>query len=116
MTHIRASKLTIIGSDNGLSPGRRQAIIWTDAGILLIGHLGINFSEIWIEIYTFSFKENAFENVVWKMAAILSRPQCVNCIAATMDTRNREIVRDSAKHNLWTEKCRRITQVYDIIQ
>ena len=30
------SKLTGIGSDNGLSPGRRQAIIWTNAGIVLI--------------------------------------------------------------------------------
>ena len=40
----------IIGSDNGLSPGRRQAIIWTNAGILLIGPLGTNFSEILIEI------------------------------------------------------------------
>ena len=28
-------KLTNIGSDNGLAPGRRQAIIWTNAGILL---------------------------------------------------------------------------------
>ena len=28
--------LTIICSDNGLSPGRRQAIIWNNAGILLI--------------------------------------------------------------------------------
>ena len=27
VTHIRVGKLTIIGSDNGLSPGRRQAII-----------------------------------------------------------------------------------------
>ena len=27
-------------------------------------------------------QENAFENVVWKMAAILSRPQCVNLWAA----------------------------------
>ena len=36
MTHICVSKLTIIGSDNGLSPGRRQAIIWTNAGILFI--------------------------------------------------------------------------------
>ena len=36
VTHICVSKLTIIGSDNGLSPGRRQAIIWTYAGILLI--------------------------------------------------------------------------------
>ena len=37
-------KLTIIGSDNGLSPGRRLAINWTSTGILLIGPLGINFS------------------------------------------------------------------------
>ena len=49
--------ITIIASDNGLSPGRRQAIIWTSAGILLIGPLGTNFSEIFIEIITFSFKK-----------------------------------------------------------
>ena len=55
MTHICVSKLTIIGSDNGLSPGRRQAIIWTNAGILLIGPLGTNFSEISITILAFSF-------------------------------------------------------------
>ena len=48
--HICASKLTIIVSDNGLSPGRRQAIIWTNGGILLIWSLGTNFSEILIEI------------------------------------------------------------------
>ena len=42
--------LTIVGSDNGLSPGRRQAIIWTNAGILSIGSLGTNLSEILIEI------------------------------------------------------------------
>ena len=46
VTHICVSKLTIIGSDNGLSPGRRQAIIWTNAWILLIGPLGTNFSDI----------------------------------------------------------------------
>ena len=61
MTHICVGKLTIIGSDNGLLPGRRQAIICTNAGILRT-----NFNEILIEIYT-----------IWKMAAILSRPQCV---------------------------------------
>ena len=54
---IYASVLTIIASDNGLSPGWHQAIIWTSAGILLIGPLGTNFSEIWIEIITFSFKK-----------------------------------------------------------
>ena len=57
VTHICVSKLTIIGSDNGLSPGRRQAIIWTNAGLLLIGPLGTNFSEILIGISTFSFKK-----------------------------------------------------------
>ena len=57
VTHICVSKLTIIGSDNGLSPDRRQAIIWTNAGILLIGPLGTNFSEILIEILKFSFKK-----------------------------------------------------------
>ena len=30
--------------ENGLSPGRRQAIIWTNVGILLIRKLGANFS------------------------------------------------------------------------
>ena len=56
VTHICVGKLTIIGSDNGLSPERRQAIIWTNAGILLIGPLETNFSEILIEIQTFSLK------------------------------------------------------------
>ena len=40
-----------------LSPGRCHAIIWTNAGILLIGPLGTNFSEILNEIDTFSFKK-----------------------------------------------------------
>ena len=57
VTHICIFKLIIIGSDNGLSPGRRQAIIWTNAGIYIIGPLGTNFSEIVNEILTFSFKE-----------------------------------------------------------
>ena len=55
--HISISKLTIIASDNGLSPDRRQAIIWTNAGLLLIGALWTNFSEILIEILTSSFKK-----------------------------------------------------------
>ena len=57
MTHICVSKLTIIGSDDGLSPGRCQTIIWTNAGILLIGPLGTYFSEFLIEILIFSFKK-----------------------------------------------------------
>ena len=41
---------TIIASENDLSPDQHQAIILTNAGILLIGPLGTNFSEILIEI------------------------------------------------------------------
>ena len=55
VTHICVSNLTIIGSDNSLSPDRRQAIIWTSAGLLLLGPLGANFSEILIEIPKVSF-------------------------------------------------------------
>ena len=57
LTHICVDKLTNIDSDNGLSPERRQAIIWTNVGILLIGPLGTNFSEILIEIQTLSLKK-----------------------------------------------------------
>ena len=52
VTHICVGNLTIIGSDNGLSPGRRQAIPLTNAGILLIGPLETNTSEIFIGIKT----------------------------------------------------------------
>ena len=46
-----------IGSNNGLSPGQRQDIIWTNAGIVLIRPLGTNFGEISIQIHIFSFKK-----------------------------------------------------------
>ena len=71
MTHICVSKLTIIGSDNGLSPGQRQAIIWTNARILLIRPSGTNFSEILIEIHKFSFKKMHF-----KTSSVKWRPFC----------------------------------------
>ena len=57
VTHIFVSKLAIIGSDNGLSPERRQAIIGTNDGLLLIGILGTDFGEILSEMYTFSVKK-----------------------------------------------------------
>ena len=55
--YVCVGNLTISGSDNDLSPGRRQAIIWTNARILSIGPLGTHFSEISTEIITFSFKK-----------------------------------------------------------
>ena len=113
VTHICVGNLAIIGSDNCLSPGRRHAIIWTDAGILLIGPSETDFNEILIKNHTFSFKKiylkmspdskvheanmgpiwgrqdpggpqvgpmNFAIWVVWKMAAILSWPPCVNIL------------------------------------
>ena len=66
-------KLTIIGSDNGLSPERHQANIWTNAGILLIGTLGTNFCEILSEIHTFSFKK-----MLLKTSSVKWRPFCLS--------------------------------------
>ena len=77
VTHICLGELTIIGSDNGLSSGWHQAIIWTSAGILLVGPLETNLSEIWIEIQTFLFKKMHLK-MSKKIAAILSGPQCFN--------------------------------------
>ena len=72
VTHICIGNLTIIGSDNGLSPGRRQAIIWTNAAILLIGPIGTNFSEILIKIITFIFKKMSS-----KLSSGKRRPSCL---------------------------------------
>ena len=72
VTHIWVDNLTtIIGSDNGLSPDRRQAIIWTSAGILLIWPLGTNFSEMLIKIHSSSLKKMHV-----KMSSAKRRPFC----------------------------------------
>ena len=72
VTHICVGNITITGSDNGLSPHRRQAIIWTNAGVLLIGHIGTNFSEISTEILTFSVKK-----MLLKASSAKWRPFCL---------------------------------------
>ena len=105
MTQICVSNLTTTGSDNGLSPSRRQAIIWTNAGILLIGPLGTNFSEILIEIHTFSFKKMhlkigtnfseilieihtfSFKKMHLKMSSGKWRPFCVSLNVLTSHVR-----------------------------
>ena len=77
LTHLPRCRIyasvnwVIIGSDSCLSPGRRQALIWTSAGVLFIRTLGTNFSEIWSEIHIFSFK-----TVHWKMSSAKWRPFC----------------------------------------
>ena len=82
--HICVSRLNIIGSDNGLSPGRRQAVIWTNAGILFIGPLGTNFSELLIEILTFSFKKMRL-----KVSSAKWRPFCLGLNVLTTKTGER---------------------------
>ena len=73
-------KLTIIGSDNGLLPGRCQAIIlvlnqcWNIVNWTLRNKRQWNFDRN-STIFT---EENMFENVFCEMMSILSQPQCVN--------------------------------------
>ena len=72
VTHTCVGNIIIIGSDNGFSPRRCQAIIWTNAKILSIGSLGTNFSEISIEINISSFKKMPL-----KMLSAKFRPSCL---------------------------------------
>ena len=75
VTHICVGKITIISSDYCFSPGRHQASIWANAGTLLIGPIGTDFSEILTEIYTFSFKKMHL-----KMSFAKWRPFCLNVL------------------------------------
>ena len=79
-TQLCICKININGSDKGLSSGRRQAIIWTNAGILLIGPLRTNFSEILREIHSFSFKKMHL-----KMSSAKWRPFCLGLNELTSD-------------------------------
>ena len=81
MTHICVSDLTSIASDNGLSPGRRQAIIRTNGGIIAYNNnksLRNKLQWIFSRNSNIFIQENAFESVVCEKAAISSRPQWVN--------------------------------------
>ena len=97
VTHICVGDLTIIGSDDGLSPVRRQAIIWTNAGILLIEPLGTNFNEILVEIHTFSFKKMHL-----KMSSGKWRSFCLGLNVLTRISRLRNFTRSCDKTSLFT--------------
>ena len=86
VTHICVSKHSILGSDNGLSPGRRQAIIWTNAGILLIWQSGTKFSEILIEIHKFPFKKMHL-----KTSSAKWRPFCLGLNVIILTTRTQAL-------------------------
>ena len=55
--HMGSCSWVNIGSGNGLSPVRRQAITWTNTDLLFVGHIGTNISEIWIKKQIFSFNK-----------------------------------------------------------
>ena len=92
VTHICVGILTIIGSDYGLSPGQRQAIIWTNAGILLIGPWGTNFSEILIGIQTFSLKK-----IRLKMSSAKCRPFCLGLNMLTTTLAMQSLISDVSR-------------------
>ena len=70
---IYTSALTVIGSDNSLLSGGRQAIIWTNVNWTPRNKFNQNFNR---NAYI-SVRKNTFQNVVPNMMAILSRPQWV---------------------------------------
>ena len=76
VTHICISRLTIIGSDNGLSPSHYLNQCWNIVNLTPRNKLQWNID--WNSYI--SIQENGFEMVVCVMAAILSWPQCVNSL------------------------------------
>ena len=78
MAHIYASKSIIIGLDNGLSPGRRQAIIWINARMPLIGRLWTNFRENLIGTHVFPFKKTNLKMLSGKWRAFSLRLNVLN--------------------------------------
>ena len=75
--HMVQMKLFIFSSANSLSSVRWKAISWTITDLLSTKPLGTNASEIWSKMDIYSTKsQNAFENIVYKMATILLKPPC----------------------------------------
>ena len=70
--HICISKLTILDLDNGLSPGRCQASHYLNQGWNIVNWILRNKPQWNLNRNSYiSIQENVFENIVWKVAAIL---------------------------------------------
>ena len=104
VTHICVGKLTIIGWDNGLSPSRRQAIIWTNAGILLIQTVGTNFSEILSKTQMFSFKKMHLNmlSVKWRQLGLHELNHSCGCLVSIINDseQNKHGLRQ-VRHDVW---------------
>ena len=67
----------MVHAGNGLIPLWYQAITWINNDILSIGPLETNLLNFYKNLNTF-IQENALENLVYKMSAILLKPQSIN--------------------------------------
>ena len=119
--HICVGNLTSIGSDNGLLPGQGQAIIWTDVGILSIWSLGTNFSEILIEIETFSFKKmhlTMSSGKWWTFCLCLNvlRKQVLHTYQGLTRRRSKHWVRLKLRHYKIIQKIEKIIQKQNMQQ
>ena len=96
LTHICGNKLTTIGSDNGLSPGRHRAIIVTNAGILLIGPLATSSSEMLFEIHMTSSKKIHLKMLSGKMRPFcFGRDVLISCCVMSVERCLNIILHDS---------------------
>ena len=79
--HMR-QRTIIIGSENGLPPDRRRAIIWTSDDLLSVGCTWTHFSEIYIKMRMFSLIKLHLRTCL-QITAILSHLcVCVPCLKA----------------------------------
>ena len=76
--HICVTKLTIIGSDNGLRAWSAPSHYLNKCWNIVNSNLRNNLQWTLNRNSYISIQENVFENIVCKMAAILSGPQCIN--------------------------------------
>ena len=96
LTHLCLGKLTNISSDNGLSPGRRQAFLWTNTGLLAIGPLWTHFSEFSIKIQRFSLQKMHVQisSAKWRPTCLGLNVLKYNCVLL------QQIVRESSSSSL----------------
>ena len=102
MTHICFSELIIVGSSNGLPPGQRQ----TNAGILLIGPLWTHFSEILIEIYSFTKMQFEMSSGNWQPLCLSLNVLTIKVWCHTHTIFCRYIVCGSCVTNPWRHRWR----------
>ena len=75
VTHM-CHKIIIFGSDNGLSPGHHEAIIWTCAGMLLIGPIGSIFNDILIKFIQFHSRNSSSKSRLKNGGHFVSAAMC----------------------------------------